>query len=88
MFFDLPKFEYRVDSFAVQNTPLPEYRKKSENCHISAFQNTRFLHWNEYMRVNDVERLLELDEEIFATLVVFVRFEELIPSQVDLAAPL
>jgi len=40
------------------------------------------------MRVNDVERLLELDEEIFATLVVFVRFEELIPSQVDLAAPL
>ncbi len=43
---------------------------------------------SESLRVNDVERLLELDEEIFATLVVFVRFEELIPSQVDLAAPL
>ena len=41
---------------------------------------------------NDVERSLELDEEIFDLCdpcgVVFVRFEELIPSQVDLAAPL
>lgn len=43
---------------------------------------------SESLLVNDVERLLELDEEIFATLVVFVRFEKLIPSQVDLAAPL
>ena len=55
-FFDLPKFEYRVDSFAVQNTPLPEYRKKSENCHISAFQNTRFLHWNEYNNFLEVTK--------------------------------
>ena len=43
---------------------------------------------SESLLVNDVERLLELDEEIFATLVVFARFEKLIPSQVDLAAPL
>ncbi len=43
---------------------------------------------SESLLVNDVERSLELDEEIFVTLVVFDRFEELIPSQVDLAAPL
>ena len=39
---------------------------------------------SESLLVNDVERLLELDEEIFATLVVFVRFEKLIPRTTNM----